>query len=59
MRPTGRALLLPVIVGACALPRAPNVPSPTSGVRGSKAALTRAIDSMVNATEFRSANWAS
>lgn len=57
MKASTRALLLPVIFGACAWPRASNIPSPASGARGSKAALTRAIDSMVNATEFRSANW--
>ena len=52
-----RTLLLPLIVGGCASVQ-------TAGTRGSgsptphtRAALTRAIDSMVNAPEFRTTNW--
>ena len=57
MRATGRTLVLPVILGACAVLRGSNAPSPTSGARDAKAVLARAIDSMVNEREFRSANW--
>src|ERR1043166_6643737 len=57
MRATGRTLVLPVILGACAVLRASNAPSPTSGARDANAVLARAIDSMGNAREFRSANW--
>jgi serine-type D-Ala-D-Ala carboxypeptidase/endopeptidase (penicillin-binding protein 4) len=57
MRAASRTLLLSVVLGGCAVPRATGGPSPASGARNAKVALASAIDSMVNAPEFRSANW--
>jgi serine-type D-Ala-D-Ala carboxypeptidase/endopeptidase (penicillin-binding protein 4) len=56
MRATGRALLLPVIAGACGacgVLRTSNTPSPARA----RAHLAHAIDSMVNVAEFRNAHW--
>lgn len=52
-----RTALLPLILSACSALRTSNAPSPASNAQSARAALTRAIDSMVNAAEFRSANW--
>jgi serine-type D-Ala-D-Ala carboxypeptidase/endopeptidase (penicillin-binding protein 4) len=57
MRTMGRTLLLSVILGGCTMPRASRGPSPVSNAHGAEAVLAGAIDSMVNAPEFRSANW--
>ena len=57
MRAANRTLLLFVVLGGCAVPRATGGPSPASGAHNAKAVLASAIDSMVNAPEFRSANW--
>jgi serine-type D-Ala-D-Ala carboxypeptidase/endopeptidase (penicillin-binding protein 4) len=57
MRAASRTLLLSVVLGGCAVPRATGGPSPTSGARNGRVVLAGAIDSMVNAPEFRSANW--
>ena len=51
-----RTLLLPLIVAGCASVQ--TGPRPTgSAAPHTRASLTRAIDSMVNAPEFRTTNW--
>src|ERR1044071_7100231 len=57
MRAASRTLLLFGILGGCAVPRATRGPAPTPNARNARAALTSAIDSMVNAPDFRTANW--
>jgi serine-type D-Ala-D-Ala carboxypeptidase/endopeptidase (penicillin-binding protein 4) len=57
MRAASRTLLLFVVLNGCTMPRATRGPSPASDARNANAVLTSAIDSMVNAPDFRSANW--
>src|SRR3954463_14850015 len=54
MRATLRCLLLPLALGGCGAFHGSNGPAPATGAR---ALLARSIDSMVNAPEFRNANW--
>ena len=52
-----RSLLLPLIVGGCASVQTSGPRATSSAPAHTRAALTRAIDSMVNAPEFRTTNW--
>ncbi|HEY5060606.1 MAG TPA: D-alanyl-D-alanine carboxypeptidase, partial [Gemmatimonadaceae bacterium] len=51
-----RQVLLAFAVAGCAVSHAASAPAPAGTAIG-RAALPRAIDSLVNAPEFRSANW--
>jgi serine-type D-Ala-D-Ala carboxypeptidase/endopeptidase (penicillin-binding protein 4) len=52
-----RALLMPLIVGGCASVQTSGPRSTGSAPAHTRAALTHAIDSMVNVAEFRTTNW--
>jgi D-alanyl-D-alanine carboxypeptidase/D-alanyl-D-alanine-endopeptidase (penicillin-binding protein 4) len=52
-----RPLLLPLILGGCASLHASGARTTTRGAPHSRAALTQAIDSLVNIPEFRNAHW--
>jgi D-alanyl-D-alanine carboxypeptidase/D-alanyl-D-alanine-endopeptidase (penicillin-binding protein 4) len=54
---TTRALVLPLIVAGCASVQTTGPRPIGSAAPHTRAALTRAIDSMVNAPEFRTTNW--
>ena len=55
MRATLRSLLLPLALGGCGAFHGSGGLAPMRG--GARGVLTRTIDSMVNAPEFRNANW--
>ena len=57
MNRTTRTLLLPLIVAGCASVQTAGPRSTGPVAPHTRAALTRAIDSMVNAPEFRTTNW--
>lgn len=60
MRATSRSLLFPLALGslgACSAFHGSGSPVPARGAGGARGVLTRSIDSMVNAPEFRNANW--
>lgn len=52
-----RPILLPLIVAGCASLHASGAPSSPGGPPHTRAALTHAIDSLVNVPDFRNANW--
>jgi D-alanyl-D-alanine carboxypeptidase/D-alanyl-D-alanine-endopeptidase (penicillin-binding protein 4) len=54
MRMRTGSLVLPIVLGACATLGKGGA---SSDARAARARLTHAIDSMVNAAEFRTANW--
>ncbi len=57
MKRTTRTLLLPLIVAGCASVQTAGSRSAGPVAPHTRAALVRAIDSMVNAPEFRTTNW--
>ncbi len=59
MKTTNRAVLGVLVLAACTTARPTSGPTPTGAAGGAltRSGLVRSIDSMVNAPEFRSANW--
>src|ERR1043166_2226350 len=58
MKTRNRVVLGALVLAACTTARPTSGPTPSGAARTvTRAGLARSIDSMVNAPEFRSANW--